>query len=189
MSPIATRALSGSWAQSFRHHSTRPQPVGAVGRAPGQLLERRAVVARQLRPLLLQPALELRRVRDMEPVEEGTGVLRGGLLQSVRVEGGREQGHVAGDEVGIETEVLRPQEHLIRAQLLAESIQGLVEPLPGPLIAGLGLEHREQAVPGDALVARGRKQGEQSQAARLGRRAAEPLPVALHVQPAERVEP
>ena len=76
ISPIATRALSGSWAASLRHHSTRPDGrrspppagpgAGARSRSPGPGL-----------PAPPPPALELRRVGEVEAVEEGADVFRG----------------------------------------------------------------------------------------------------------------
>ena len=164
------------------------QTVAPVSRAPGQALEHGAVVPGQLRPLLLQPALELGCVGEVKSVEEGAGILPGRLFQPVCPEGGREQGDVTGDEVGVEPEVLGAQEDLVRAHLLAEGVEGLVEPLPRPLLVGLGPDHRKQAVPGHAPVAGGREQGEQGQAPGLGRGAAEPLSVPLYEQPAERVQ-
>ena len=106
--------------------------LGAVAALPGplrQALEGGGVVPREPRPLLFQPALELGRVGDVKPVEKGADVLGCGPLQAARLDGEREGGDIAGDEVGIEADVAGPEENLVRADLLPQGVQGLVEPL------------------------------------------------------------
>ena len=83
----------------------RPEPVAALLGPPGQALERGGIVPGESRTLLLQPALEFRRLREMEAVEEGAAIFGGGPLELPRLDGGGEGGEIAGDQVGIEPEI------------------------------------------------------------------------------------
>ena len=62
----------------------RLDAVSALCGPLGQALERGGVVSREARALLLQPALELGRVRDVEAVEEWPDILGGGALRDGR---------------------------------------------------------------------------------------------------------
>ena len=132
--------------------------VAAFSGPPGQPLECGGVIPSEPRPLLLQPALELRGVGEMEPVQEGADVLRGRPLELARPDSEGERREVAGDQLGVEPQVPGAQEYLVRAHLLAEGVQGLIESLTRPLLIGFRPEHAEQPVACHPLLARSRHQ-------------------------------
>ena len=59
---------------------------------------------------------------------------------------------VALDQVGIEAEVLDPDERLVRPQISAQGIERLGQGLPPPLLVRLGPQISQQRVPGHPPV-------------------------------------
>jgi hypothetical protein len=166
----------------------RLRGVAALAGPLRQALEGVRIVSRDPGPFLFHPALELGRLGDVKPVEKRADILGRSLLQTARLDGEREGGNIAGDEVGVEADVAGAEEDLVRADLLAQRVQGLVEPAPGPVFVALGPEHAEHPVAGHTVLPRGGQEGEQGKPARLRGGAAEALPVPLEKQPAERVQ-
>ena len=112
-------------------------PVVASGGGCGRRLEQGAVVGRDPLPLLLGPAGELRRARQMEVAQKRAGVQPRGLLERARRARGLEGRQIHLDQLGIEPQVAGAEDGLLGAQLLAQGVERLVEAPAGALLLHL----------------------------------------------------
>ena len=162
--------------------------IAALGGLAGQALERARIVPGEARSRLLEPALELRCFREVEPAQKGPDILGCGALEMPGLDSDGERGDVGSDELGIEAEIASTEKHVVGAHLLTQSVQGLVEALAGAFLVGLGPEHAEEVVARHSVLARPAISA--SNASRRGCEAGpvRRVPVALDKQPAERIE-
>src|SRR5215217_6427784 len=145
-------------------------PVAALLRTLRQLLQRLGVAACQGGAFLFRPPLELRRRRQVEAIEERAGVARGGVFQAPALNGRLEPRHVAGDQIGIEPQVAAAEKDVVRAEVLAQGVERLIQPPAGPLLLGIGPEVGQHFFAGEPLLAGGRQERENGQTAGLCRR-------------------
>ena len=167
----------------------RFQPVPARLGLAGQLPQRLGVAPRQARPLLLDPAVELRCPRQTEAVKEGAGVPCRCVFQLPSGQRRLELRHVARDQLRVEPELAGAEKDVIGPEILAQGIERLIEYPPRPLLLGVGPEVGEHLVAGEPLLAGGGKKGQDGQPARLRGRAAYQAGVSPNVQSAESVDP
>ncbi len=163
----------------------RLRRITPVRRSPRQLLERLGVAMRQPHPLLLGPAVELRRARQMKAVQKCPGVVPHRRIEPARAQRLAELGHVARHQVGVEAEVPTPDEHLVVAQILAQRVERLAETPPGAIVLGVRPEIGQHFLACQSRLARRGEEREDGEPARLGGRAAHDAVGAAHVQPAE----
>src|SRR5215218_921947 len=145
-------------------------PVAALLRTLRQLLQRLGVAACQGGALLFRPPVELRRRGQVEAIEERAGVARGGVFQAPPLNGRLELCYVAGDQIGIEPQVAAAEKDLVRAEVLAQGVERLIQPPAGPLLLRIGPEVGQHFFAGEPLLAGGRQERQNGQTAGLCRR-------------------
>jgi hypothetical protein len=122
----------------------------------------------------------------MKAVEKGAGVSRLGVFQATLGQRLLEFGQIARDQPGVEPQVPGAEQHVLRAEVLPQRVDRLIEASPRPLILGLGPEVRHQLFAGETLFAGSGEQGQDRQATGLRGRAAHETVGPAHVQPSER---
>ena len=133
-------------------------PRGGFGR---ERLERLARALLELLALGLHPALEVRRVAQIEAVEERPRVQRHRLRRVAALERGLEALNVARDDVGVQPQLGGAEQQLRRVEIAPQRVAGLLEESVGVLAVALGPEVGNQLVAAQAALAGGGEQREE----------------------------
>jgi hypothetical protein len=128
-----------------------PRP-GVFGRG-GQLLERLPVLPRQASALPIQPALELRCLIHVEPVEQRTGVGRHCVPVPAGAHRLRERGDVGDDNGRIESQEVADRWDGPRADRLTDGAERVAQAVPRVGFIALRPEQCDEALPRAAEVA------------------------------------
>jgi hypothetical protein len=166
-----------------------PQPAHRTSGVPGGVAavrypsENLLILVSEGAPLLLCPSLEGVRARQVEPLEERPPVQLGRAFEVATIDGGVKRGHVAGDQIGIEAQVLQSQENILRPQVAPERIERLGERPPTPLLIGVRPQLGNQAIAGHPSITSHREQRQQRKAPRLSGCSAQRTTIAGDVQP------
>ena len=184
MSPIVTRALSGSIPASFRHHVTADRVSPRAVRAT----QRPRVLGGDRRALPFDPSRELVGARDVEAVEERPGVRRHHVRRphapSPTRTPTRRSRRVRG-----RTGLLGPGDRVLRLEILSERIQRLGERPRTALVIGVGPEVREDLVASNTAIAGAGEKRKDRKTAWLGGGPGDRFPVAVSdTQPSQRVD-
>ena len=154
--------------------------VAARERRARQRLERSNVLVPEHRSLALGPARESIGGRQMESVEERSGVQGHCACVVAAPRNGRcELGDVTRNERWIEAQLLRSRDDVFGAQVFAKRIDGLGKCLRAAFAVGVGPEESEHLVAAHAAFARACEEREDGHAPRLRGGAGERLPVAV----------
>jgi len=157
-------------------------PVGQAGEGPHERVG-------EPRPPALGPPVELRRIRHVHTIEEGTGIDRHPCFEIAPIECRQELRRVAGQRDGIELERSRPRDHHLRAEGSTDSVQQLVQRVARLAGFRVGPEQTQQALachPGRSLR---REDCEQRQLAALQPQLRDSLATVGDRQPAEGLQP
>ena len=145
-------------------------PVFPLAVRPGsKLLQQLGVLLIQTLPFALDPALEFAGARQVKSVEKRTGIQVGRPTPVPVPAGGGEFVEIAGNDGGVEPELLGAEEQLFAAQALAQGVQRLTERAAGPLLFGVGPEESEQALARDPAISGSGQECKQGQPPGLGR--------------------
>ena len=120
--------------------------VAGLAGLGGERLERRVISIGQLMANGIGPALELARLRHVEPVEKGSGVASYGPWQITRVQGSLEFHEIAIDAIEVEAEIVRDGDDDVVAERGSENVGRVGEEVTGALGVGLRPQHRNQLV-------------------------------------------
>ena len=141
--------------------------VAGLGALPGERLERVGVLPGEEPALGFDPALELGRIGEEEPVQEGAGVQAHGLVPRLAFHRIAELPDVAHDDGGVEPQVRPHRQDGLAPQLLVQPVNGVGEGVAGPLLVALGPQITHQFVPADPPLRRRGERREQPEAAGL----------------------
>ena len=154
-----------------------------------EALDRPLGPRRQARALGVDPVLELRRVAQKEPVEEGAGVEGGGALGVPSIERLFELPGVGAQRRRVEAQLARTEEQVVGCQVAAEGVQGLVQEMTCLVGAALRPEVAEELVAADAPFPSGSEERKQSQGPPLSGRPQHGPGVALHREAPQSSQP
>ena len=109
----------------------------------------------------------------MEAIQKGPGVADRRLFKLPPLQCLLELSYIAADYFSVEPQISRADEDIVRAEVLAQGIERLVESPTRSFLLGVGPEVSQHLLPGKPLLTCGCQQGEHGKPARLRRRAAD----------------
>ncbi len=139
--------------------------------------------------LVLDPARQLRRVVDVESVQERAAVLVYGLLEVAVAQRSSERRDVAGQRAIVEPHRFAVDRQHVRTEVVPQRVDELRERMPAAGDIAFGPEQRDELFARDRRAFRGRQIGQQRQAAPLAVRTPERCTVALEIHGSERSQP
>ena len=147
------------------------------GRIGGEPFERLRGALSQPASLGLHPALELRRVAQIEAVQERPSVELGGRRIVATLEGVLEGLHVARDDGRIQRELRRAEQEIGLMKVAAQGVASLLQEAARVLGVGVGPQVGDELVTAEAALARCGEEGEEREGLPLLRGSAHGHPV------------
>ena len=181
----SVRRIEGGQAAPPEHGAAA---VVAGGRGGRRRLEQGAVVGRDPLPLLLGPAGEVGRARQVEVPQKRAGVQPRRLLERAGSPRRLEGREVHLDQLGIEPQVAGAEDRLFGAELLAQGVERLVETPAGPLLLHLTPQQSHQTVAAHPPIAGASQNGEDREPPGLLGVAAQGPRTVEHRKAAERLD-
>ena len=160
----STASRRPRWSDRSPRPAAPPRPCRARRSFPSHRLAASGVrdCAPQCRPLIVEPALEFRRPRDVEPGREVTPPPGQRLFPSLRGEQRPQSDRVTPDRRRIELDVtLSPGHDRALPERLPQPVERVAERMSGRIVVRLRPQERHQAVPGLGPGGLGQREVEQ----------------------------